>query len=135
MGNIVIKPEGLSEALDGLLKEYNKSVADTVKKESKSSMRKLVKETKATAPVGHRRSRHYKNSITSKTVYENSQGASYAWYVKGSDYRLSHLLEYGHATRNGGGQGHVEGTGFIKKASDPILESYVKKVEEVLKRG
>ena len=91
----------------------------------------LVKQTKATAPVG-KRSKHYKDSITSKKVSETDRGVSWVWYVEGSDYRLSHLLEKGHATRDGG---RVAGTHFIKNASDPILEEYIRKVEEVCKNG
>ena len=94
-------------------------------------MDQLVKDTKATAPVGNRK-KHYRNSIKSKKTGEDDRSVSYAWYVDGPDYRLSHLLENGHALRNGG---RVEGTHFIKNASDPILEQYIKAVEEVIKNG
>ncbi len=110
---------------------YSKSVTEGIKKEAKSHMKDLVKKTKDTAPVGHRK-KHYKNSISSRTASENDRGIECQWYVKGSDYRLSHLLERGHATRDGG---RVEGTGFISKASDPILADYEKKVEEIIKNG
>ena len=52
--------------------------------------------------------------------------------MKGSNYRLSHLLNDGHQSRNGG---RVQGTGFITKASEEILEEYEKEVEEVIKNG
>jgi hypothetical protein len=129
MANVGI--DGLAEAINQELTIYSKSVTEGIKNEAKSHMKDLVKKTKATAPVGHRK-KHYKNSIASRTVSENDRGAEYQWYVKGSDYRLSHLLEKGHATRDGG---RVSGTGFISKASDPILADYVKKVEEVIKNG
>ena len=90
----------------------------------------LVKNTKATAPVGNRR-KHYRDNIKSKEI-KNLRGSTYIWYVDGSDYRLSHLLENGHALRNGG---RVEGTHFIKNAPDPIIEQYLKAVEEVIKNG
>ena len=43
------------------------------------------------------------------------------WYVKAPNYRLSHLLNNGHATRNGG---RVQGTNFIGIANDEIQKEY-----------
>lgn len=126
-----ISLDQLSNAITEELTLYSKNVIDGVKKEAKKSMSQLVKETKATAPVGNR-DKHYRDSIKSKKTAESDRSVEYTWYVTGSDYRLSHLLENGHAKRNGG---RVEGTHFIKNASDPILEKYIKAVEEVIKNG
>ena len=128
------KSVGIDQLGDAIAKEltiYGDNVIEAIKNQAKESMRQLVKETKATAPVGNRQ-KHYRDSITSKKVEETDRKVEYVWYVKGSDYRLSHLLEKGHASRNGG---RVPGTHFIQKASDPILEEYVNKVEEVIKNG
>jgi len=127
MANVTI--ESLADAINKELTIYSKEVTETVKNEAKIHMSQLVKQTKATAPVGNRQ-KHYKDNIASKKVSENDRGASYVWYVKGSDYRLSHLLERGHATRDGG---RVNGTHFIEKASEPILADYVAKVEDAIK--
>lgn len=121
----------LGDAIAQELTLYGRNVIDGVKKEAKKSMGRLVKDTKATAPVGKRK-KHYRDSIKSKKLSENDQSVTYVWYVAGSDYRLSHLLENGHALRNGG---RVEGTHFIKNASDPILLEYIQAVEEVIKNG
>lgn len=123
--------EQLGDAISQELKLFDENVTNTIKKEAKNSARDLVKATKATAPVGHRK-RHYRDSITSRKLSENYRGVVYVWCVNGSDYRLSHLLEHGHATRNGG---RVAGTHFIKNAADPILEDYIKKVEEACQNG
>ena len=119
----------LTEAINKELTIYSKGVTESVKKLAKESMTKLVKQTKATAPVG-KRVKHYRDSISSRKTEENDRGVTYAWYVKGSNYRLSHLLERGHALRQGG---RVEGTHFIEKASDPILAEYEQKVEEAIR--
>ncbi len=121
----------LSEAISKELNLYHDNVITGIKKEAKKSMDQLVKDTKATAPVGKRK-KHYRSNIKSKKVSENSRSVSYVWYVGGSDYRLSHLLENGHALKNGG---RVAGTHFIKNASDPILKQYIQAVEEVIKNG
>lgn len=123
--------EHLSEAISKELTLYNDNVVQGIKDEAKKSMDQLVETTKATAPVGKRK-KHYRNSIKSKVMSENSRSISYLWYVNGPDYRLSHLLENGHALKDGG---RVAGTHFIKNASDPIIEKYIKAVEEVIKNG
>lgn len=121
----------LGDAIANELTLYHANIISGIKKETQKSMKELVSNTKATAPVG-KRHKHYRDSIKSKKIAENDKSLTMAWYVDGPNYRLSHLLENGHATRNGG---RVEGTHFIKNATDPILESYMKAVEEVIKNG
>lgn len=123
--------DSLTDAINRELTIYSREVTDIIKNEAKSHIKDLVKKTKETAPVGHRK-KHYKSNIKSRIVKEDYQGIECQWYVEGPDYRLSHLLENGHATRDGG---RVEGTHFIKKASDPILDDYIAKVEEAIRNG
>ena len=125
-----VSVEGLEDVITQQLTIYGKAVKEGINDVAKKSIMQLVKDTKATAPVGNRK-KHYRDSIKSKS-YHTTRSDKYIWYVDGPDYRLSHLLENGHALRNGG---RVEGTHFIKKASDPILEQYIKAVEEVVKNG
>lgn len=121
----------LSEAINRELTIYSQEITEKIKIEAKESMKELVKKTKATAPVGHRK-KHYRDNITSRKVREDDRGAEYQWYVKGPDYRLSHLLENGHALKDGG---RFEGTHFIANASDPILAEFELKVEEAIRNG
>lgn len=125
---------GIDELGDAIAEElgiYDRSVIDGIKDEAKRYMKQLVKDTKATAPVGHRQ-KHYRDSIKSKKTMETDRAVEYTWYVAGSDYRLSHLLEDGHALRDGG---RTEGTHFIEKATDPIIEEYLKAVEDIIENG
>lgn len=128
---MAINVDQLNEAINAELKSYNETIVKGVKKYTVKAMKELVNTTKATAPVGNR-SKHYKDSITSKTLEENSNGVTKVWYVKGSDYRLSHLLNNGHALRDGG---RYPGTNFIGNAVDTIVPKYVKEIEEVIKNG
>jgi len=95
-------------------------------------MNKLVKETKRTAPVGVRRAKHYRDSITSKKVDDTAHSVAHLWYVRKPEYRLSHLLEDGHATVNGG---RTKAFKFIGNATDLIADDYLKAVEEVIRNG
>ena len=128
MSNIAI--DKLNEAIVGILDEYKSEVVGNLKKITTQSMKDLVKASKDTAPVGNR-SKHYRDNITSKTLSENNNGITKLWYVKGSDYRLTHLLNNGHALRDGG---RYPGTNFLGKAVDEVVEDYIKKIEEVLQK-
>lgn len=131
MANDIIECQELNKAIQNALKEYNHEIVNGLKRQTNSAMKDLVANTKATAPVGNRTD-HYRDSIASKTLKETQYGITKIWYVKGSDYRLSHLLNNGHALRDGG---RYSGTNFIGKAVDHILPFYLQKIEEVIKNG
>lgn len=131
MSNGSINIDNLNEAIINSLEDYNLRATESIKNLTTEAMKELVKDTKRTAPVGKRR-KHYKSNITSKKLSENEYGISKLWYVKGSDYRLTHLLNNGHALRNGG---RYPGTNFLGRAVDKIVPEYVEKIEEVLRNG
>lgn len=123
--------DGLADAVTKELKLYDKNVMEGIRKQTDKSMRQLVQETKGTAPVGHRK-KHYRDSISSKVTNQSLRAYEKTWYVRGSDYRLSHLLNNGHALRDGG---RYPGTQFITKASVSVIKDYEEAIKEVLERG
>lgn len=123
--------DNLASAIEEQLTLYEKGVTEGIRKQTDKSMRQLVRETKDTAPVGHRK-KHYRDSITSKVTKNTYREYEKQWYVKGPDYRLSHLLNNGHQLRDGG---RYEGTQFITKATVSIVKDYEDAVREVLKNG
>lgn len=128
---MAIRPEQLGEAIERELTLYSKEITQNIKVKSKKAISQLVKKTKATAPVG-KRYKHYRDSITSKKLREDANGAAYLWYVKDPDYRLSHLLNNGHQLRDGG---RYQGTQFITHAHDKIVEEYLQEVEDIIRNG
>lgn len=130
MSKQLIQIGELNKAISGILEEYNAEVVSGLKLTTKQAMKDLVDISKDTAPVGGR-AKHYRDSIASKTLSENDKGITKLWYVKGSDYRLTHLLNNGHALRDGG---RYPGTNFLGKAVDTVVEQYLQKIEEVLQK-
>lgn len=131
----VIGIEKLSAEINDELKLYSESVKEGLSKVAKKYASELVKKTKATAPVGDRKSNKYRDSIKSKKLTENLNEIKYIWYVdsKNSNYRLTHLLVKGHITRNG-----VDRTSenhFLRNAVNEIEQAYLKEIEEVIRNG
>lgn len=120
----------LSAEIRSQLNLYNQNIAEGVKKKTRSSMRKLVKETKAQPYKKDRGA--YKAAIASRKVKENKHFLEMQWYVKAPHYRLTHLLEDGHAMKDGG---RFEGYGTIRKALDHIVPEFEQDVEEVIRNG
>lgn len=131
-----ISVDALVSKISEELTYYQRSVIDTaMTEETKKSMKDLVEKTKATAPVG-KRTKHYKDNISSKVLHKSDLGFGVRyrelWFVKGSDYRLSHLLNDGHAKKNGG---RVEGTKFITKARDEVETAYLENLKKAIENG
>ena len=124
--------------MEKVLTVYNASVSEQIAEVTRESMKQLVKETKATAPKG-RREGQFKRKITADYSALNRranmlQGVNVRaiWHVKAPDYRLTHLIVHGHATKDGG---RTRANPFLQNALDKVLPEYEQKVQEVLKNG
>ena len=128
----------LNEQLAEVLTIYSAQVNDRLRDVTTETMKKLVKETRATAPVGRRKGQYKKNITADYSGTRKSarglrgQNVHAIWYVKAPDYRLTHLLVKGHATKDGG---RTTPDPFLQNALDKVLPEYEHAVEEALKDG
>ena len=90
--------DGLADAVMEELTEYNKLAGETMKKAVTKAGQTVRKEIQAGAPV---RTGKYAKSWTAKRTKESSTRLEVTVYSP-SRYMLAHLLEHGHAKRNGG---------------------------------
>ena len=93
-----VSVDGLAVAVMEGLEEYNKLATDKVKAAVKKAGTTVRKEISSTAP---RKSGRYADSWRTKTTAESSTSMLVTVYSP-SRYMLAHLLEHGHALRNGG---------------------------------
>ncbi len=139
---IRVQSDGLSAALEAQLSKYNAELNEKLTTCVEESINQLVKITKATAPRGRRNGQFRKNISADKRDLKRAKRSSHGgfhgrvtsatWYVKAPDYRLTHLIVHGHATRDGG---RTRANPFLQNAVDKVIPEYEAKVQEALTDG
>ena len=124
-----INPTDLGAVIEQELTLYTKEVQERIDAAGNAAMKKLVKRTQVTAPMGNRMGGNFAASIASKKI-KGVGGNTYVWYVKEPNHRLTHLLVHGHATRDGG---RTKPDPFLQNALNEILPEYEAAVEEAIK--
>ena len=130
MSRVTITPDKLSEAIEKELSIYHEDVEERLRGATRESMAKLVKKTKATAPKGKRGK--FSKSIAGdfSGLKKGNRNIKATWYVKAPDYRLTHLLVHGHATKDGD---RTRANPFLENALNEVLPEYEKAVEDAIK--
>lgn len=128
MSSTIISPEQLSAAIQGELGVYGDSIRDGVDKEAEKAIKKLVSDTKAAAPVGHRGK--FKRAITYVKGSGGVRSPSYVWGAKAPEHRLVHLLVHGHATRDGGRVGSKLPLASLLAEAEKEFEAGVRRIIE-----
>ena len=118
-----IQIDQLAEAVNEQLEEYNKLSMEVVKAAVTKAGNAVKKDIGANAPS---KTGRYAKSWRTKKTKESSTALEVTVYSP-SRYMLAHLLEHGHAKRNGG---RVEGTPHISKAE----EYAVREIESEIRR-
>jgi hypothetical protein len=119
-----VRPEQLAGAIAGILDDYSAKAASGMKTAARDAAKSMADDTKATAPGAGR----YKRAITFETDDAPLQ-AKATWGVRGKMGNLSHLLERGHATLNGG---RTRAFRFIEPALDKAVEKYLDDVRKAV---
>jgi len=111
------------------LSKYSQEVVEKVNISSEKVGKAAVKQLRRTSP---KKTGEYAKSWTMTTEKELGQPHRRIIHVKDPHYRLTHLLEYGHAKVNGG---RVEGIPHIRPAEEMVIQEFVREVEEAIRRG
>lgn len=136
-----VKPADLSNAIMKYLQEYKEDIeedvvdiSNKVTKEARTELKSVSPKANKTvklkggttvAPGSYAKSWSIKNGQKAKEIY------SKVVYNR-KHYRLTHLLEFGHATRNGG---RTKPMPHIRPTEEKYKEEFTQELEKRIKRG
>lgn len=126
-----IKPEQLEEEIMKYLQDYEEDIEDDVKETTDTITKQAVQELKKTSPRGKgtRKNPYYKGWTKQKGKVINGK---YTVKIHNkTNYQLTHLLEFGHATRNGG---RTKAEPHIRLVEEKYNKLYEEKITIVIKR-
>ena len=127
-----IKPEELSKVLQDYLENYREDIQEDVEEVTDKVTKEARDELKQTSPKGKiaRNPKYYKGW----SIKISKRGATKYHKViwNKTNYQLTHLLEFGHATRNGE---RTTAIPHIRPVEEKYKVEFVDLVEERIRRG
>ncbi len=124
MSNITI--DELKDTIQKITKEYGEHAKRVLEESADIAADEAVKTLKSTSP---KRSGKYAKSWAKKAELTVSGGPKRIVHVKKPHFRLTHLLEYGHATRSGG---RTRAFPHIKPAEQEAIKRYEEELRKKL---
>lgn len=135
-----VKIDSLSVEIIKALTEYKDSIEEDVKETSDKLIKEAVKELKEKSPKSNKdvkikggntvSSGEYAKSWSIKNGKKAENTYSKAAYNK-KHYRLTHLLEFGHATRNGG---RTKAIPHIRPTEEKYRKEFTEELERKIRR-
>lgn len=124
--NQKVNIDGLQKAIQEITKEYTEEVKEVVDDVLPKVAKETVKELKKTSPKRHG---DYAKGWKQKIEKDRVTGSTSIVYNK-TRYQLTHLLEKGHANRNGG---RTQGIPHIKPAEEHAVKNVLDGIKEGLR--
>lgn len=126
-----IKPENLGKEIMKALTEYEEDIEEDVETATDTITKEAVQELKNTSPrgKGSREKPYYKGWTRQKG--KMNKGKYTIKIHNRTNYQLTHLLEFGHATRNGG---RTKAIPHIRPIEEKYNEKYEKTITTAIRR-
>lgn len=126
-----IKPEDLQQVLNEYLEDYVEDITEGVEETTDTVTKEAVKELQQTSPRGKgaRNKPYYKGWRRQKG--KENRGKYTIKIHNATNYQLTHLLEFSHATRNGG---RTKELPHIRPVEDKYNKVYEQRLTTVIKR-
>lgn len=136
-----VSPENLSKVIQKYLEDYKEDIDEEVVELSNKNIKEARNELKVISPKAKKNVHlkggdvqipaSYAKSWSTKNGKKYTNVYSKVAYNK-KYYRLTHLLEFGHALRNGK---RFEGEPHIRKTEDKYREKFTKELERKIRRS
>ena len=121
-----ISVDQLAEAIAQELESYEQETADALKKSAKETAKACKAEIRSSSRLGKTK-HHYRDGWAVKILHEDAANIRTVVYNRVKP-GLTHLLENGHAKRNGG---RVQGYPHIGPAEQHANETFIGEVKKI----
>ena len=127
-----VKVDELAAAIVEELQQYSDEVTAKVKDTIDKVSEDCNEEIKKHITFKERTGKYVKNFAIKKGAYEDKYNKRNTWYVKNPNYRLTHLLENGHAKVNGG---RTQAYPHIKYGEEIAKRELPEKIKEAIENN
>lgn len=126
-----VKPENLQSVLMDYLNNYKEEIDEDVKEATDEVTRKAKAELVQTSPRSGaaRKTKYYKGWAIKLNKSKKETYSKVIWNK--TNYQLTHLLEFGHTTRNGG---RTKAIPHIQPVEEKYGVEFVDKLEKKIRR-
>lgn len=127
-----IKPEELQKVVMNYLQSYKENIEEDVQQTADEITNKAKQELKQTSPRSGvaRNTKYYRGWAIKLKSNKNNRYTKVIWNK--TNYQLTHLLEFGHATRNGG---RTRAIPHIRPIEEKYKVEFVDKLEQRIRRS
>ena len=123
-----IQASELASTITDWLTQYNEEATKVAKEVVDEMTEQVMEETKSHISWNDK---VYSKNFAIKKSFEDKRNKRNTWYVKPPYYRLTHLLEFGHATRNGG---RTKAYPHVRYGQEILNEQFEKLMKEKLEQ-
>lgn len=129
--NKKIKPEQLADTITASLKKWAEATEEAAAEGARNTAKELLPELQNAHPAGSGRygswDKYNSGWTSTLTVKKGKTRVSYVLHNQ-KEYRLTHLLEYGHALRQGGRAAAFPHIAPVAEMADDLLYENIMKI-------
>lgn len=122
----------LNDSIFKVLSEYKENIDEEVKETANKIAKEAKEDLMNDSPISkkERSQKYYKGWAIKKKINKNGKYVLAIWNK--TNYRLTHLLEFGHNVKNGG---KVKAVPHIRKVEEKMSKEFEEELKKKIRKG